>query len=117
MARGGLWPETGGGLYCNDYINSMEKPAAFYFWDKSSVSEIDLVISTQGLTIPVEIKYSRTWDKNVLQAIRMFKENHREKNLEIPFSLIIYKGEFMASLIWAFAPNQIPLAYKPRIAG
>ena len=75
---------------------TLEKPAAFYFWEKSSVSEIDLVISTQGLTIPVEIKYSRTWDKKYLQAIRMFKENHREKNLEIPFSLIVYRGDFMA---------------------
>jgi len=54
------------------------------------------VISTRGLTIPVEIKYSHTWDKKLLQTIRMFKENHREKNLEVPFSLIIYRGDFMA---------------------
>jgi hypothetical protein len=26
----------------------------------------------------------------------MFKENHLEKNLEVPFSLIIYRGDFMA---------------------
>jgi len=75
---------------------NLEKPAAFYFWEKSPVSEIDLVISTQGLTIPVEIKYSQTWDKKVLQAIRMFKESHRGKNLEIPFSLVVYRGDFMA---------------------
>jgi len=72
------------------------KPVAFAFWEKSSVSEIDLVISTQGLTIPVEIKYSSTWDKKYLHAIRMFKENHRGENLEIPFSLVIYRGDFMA---------------------
>jgi uncharacterized protein len=75
---------------------TLEKPAAFYFWEKSSVSEIDLVISTQGLTIPVEIKYSQTWDKKYLQAIRRFKENHQAKNLEIPFSLVIYRGDFIA---------------------
>ena len=75
---------------------TLEKPAAFYFWDKSCVSEIDLVISSQGLTIPVEIKYSHALDKKVLQAIRTFKENHQEKNLEVPFSLIIYRGDFMA---------------------
>jgi hypothetical protein len=44
----------------------------------------------------VEIKYFQTWDKKYLHAIRMFKENHRGKNLEIPFSLVIYRGDFMA---------------------
>jgi len=86
-------------LIVSDFLKwgaNRERPVAFYFWEKSSVSEIDLVISTQGLTIPVEIKYSQTWDKKYLHAIRMFKENHRGKNLEIPFSLVIYRGDFMA---------------------
>lgn len=86
-------------LIISDFLKwgaTLEKPATFYFWGKSSVSEIDLVISTQGLTIPVEIKYSQTWDKKYLQAIRIFKEKHQGKNLEIPFSLIIYRGDFMA---------------------
>ncbi|MBI5585540.1 MAG: ATP-binding protein [Deltaproteobacteria bacterium] len=87
-------------LMVSDFLKwgaNREKPAAFNFWEKSSVSEIDLVISTQGLTIPVEIKYSQVWDKKYLQSIRMFKEKHREKNLEIPFSLIVYRGDFMVS--------------------
>ena len=85
-------------LIISDFLKwgaNREKPVTFTFWEKSSVSEIDLVISTQGLTIPVEIKYSQTWDKKVLHPIRMFKENHRGKNLEIPFSLVIYRGDFM----------------------
>jgi uncharacterized protein len=50
-------------LIVSDFLKwgaNRERPVAFYFWEKSSVSEIDLVISTQGLTIPVEIKYSQT---------------------------------------------------------
>jgi hypothetical protein len=47
------------------------------------------------MTIPVEIKYSSVWDKRYLHAIDIFKERHRKKDLNIPFSLIIYKGEFM----------------------
>ena len=100
-------------LMISDFLKwgaNREKPVTFTFWEKSSVSEIDLVISTQGLTIPVEIKYSSTWDKKYLHAIRMFKENHRGKNLEIPFSLVVYRGDFMALEdntyaipAWAFA--------------
>ncbi len=100
-------------LMISDFLKwgaNREKPVTFTFWEKSSISEIDLVISTQGLTIPVEIKYSSTWDKKYLHAIRMFKENHRGKNLEIPFSLVVYRGDFMALEdntyaipAWAFA--------------
>jgi predicted AAA+ superfamily ATPase len=85
------------------------KPVNFTFWEKSSVSEIDLVINTQGMTIPVEIKYSQAWDKKYLHAFRMFKELHRGKNLEIPFSLVVYRGDFFipeenvyALPAWAF---------------
>jgi hypothetical protein len=86
-------------LIISDFLKwgaNREKPVTFTFWEKSSACEIDLVISTEGLTIPVEIKYSQTWDKKYLHPIRMFRENHREKNLEIPFSLVIYRGDFMA---------------------
>ncbi|HWR57310.1 MAG TPA: DUF4143 domain-containing protein, partial [Thermodesulfovibrionales bacterium] len=86
-------------LVITDFIKrgaNLEKPPAFYFWQKSSAAEIDLVISSRGATIPVEIKYSSVWDKRYLHAIDMFKEKHKGKGLRIPFSLIIYKGDFMA---------------------
>ena len=72
----------------------MEKPPSFYFWQKSPASEIDMVISTKGMAIPVEIKYSTVWDKKYLHAIDMFKEKHKGKGLKIPFSLVIYRGDF-----------------------
>ncbi|MFV1952153.1 MAG: ATP-binding protein [Nitrospinota bacterium] len=85
-------------LIITDFIKwgiNLEKPPSFHFWQKSLASEIDLVISTKGMTIPVEIKYSSVWDKKYLHAIDMFKEKHRKKGLNIPFSLIIYRGDFM----------------------
>jgi uncharacterized protein len=75
---------------------NLENPVSFYFWKTSRASEIDLVINTLGATIPIEIKYADTWDKKYIRAIEVFKAKHKEKNLKIPFSLIIYRGEFMA---------------------
>ena len=99
-------------LIIADFIKwgiNLEKPPSFYFWQKSHASEIDMVISTGGITIPVEIKYSTLWDNKYLHSIDMFKEKHKGKKLKIPFSLIIYRGEFMmprkdvfCSPIWLF---------------
>ncbi|MEW6679607.1 MAG: ATP-binding protein [bacterium] len=86
-------------LVITDFIKweiNLEKPPSFYYWQKSPASEIDLVINTEGLTIPIEIKYSNLMDKKYLHAIDMFKEKHKGKGLKIPFSLIIYKGDFIA---------------------
>jgi len=76
--------------------NKFRKTPSFHYWQKSPASEIDLVISTKGMVIPVEIKYSTVMDKKCLHAIDMFKEKHRGKGLKIPFSLIIYRGDFIA---------------------
>jgi uncharacterized protein len=86
-------------LLISDFMKwgaNLEKPVSFTFWEKSLSSEIDLVISTQGMTIPVEIKYSDVWDKKHIRALQVFKENHKGEKIKIPFSLIIYRGEFMA---------------------
>ncbi len=86
-------------LVITDFIKwgvNLEKPPSFHYWQKSPASEIDMVISAEGMIIPVEIKYSTVMDKKYLHAIDMFKEKHRGKGLKIPFSLIIYRGDFMA---------------------
>jgi len=85
-------------LIITDFIKwgiNYEKKPSFFYWEKSQASEIDIVISTRGRTIPVEIKYSAVWDKRYLHAIDMFKAKHSGKGLKIPFSLIIYRGDFM----------------------
>ena len=86
-------------LIITDFIKwgiNLMTPPSFYFWQKSLAAEIDLVVSAKGMAIPVEIKYSSAWDKKYLHAIDMFKESHRGKRLKIPFSLIVYRGDFMA---------------------
>jgi predicted AAA+ superfamily ATPase len=86
-------------LIITDFIKwgtNLKMPPSFYFWQKSPAAEIDLVISAKGMAIPVEIKYSSSWDKKYLHPIDMFKEIHKGKRLNIPFSLIIYRGDFMA---------------------
>lgn len=86
-------------LVITDFIKwgvNLKIPPSFSFWQKSHVSEIDLVISSQGMTIPVEIKHTTVWDKKFLRGINMFKEMHSKKGLKIPFSLIIYRGDFKA---------------------
>jgi uncharacterized protein len=84
-------------LVITDFIKwgtNLEKPPSFYYWEKSHVSEIDLIISSGGCIIPVEIKTAKTWDKRYLHAIDMFREKHRGKKIEIPFSLVVYRGDF-----------------------
>lgn len=76
--------------------STLQMPPSFYYWQKSLVSEIDLVLTTEGMAIPIEIKYATVWDRKYLHAIDMFKEKHRNKGLVIPFSMIIYRGEFFA---------------------
>jgi uncharacterized protein len=86
-------------LIISDFVKwgiNRENPVSFYFWEKSQASEIDLVVNTRGMTIPIEIKYSDTWDKKYLRTIETFKEKHKDKGLQIPFSLIIYRGELMS---------------------
>ena len=67
---------------------NLEKPPSFHFWEKSRAAEIDLVLSSEGMTIPVEIKYSTSLDKRYLHSIDMFMEDHRQKGLTTPFSNI-----------------------------
>ncbi len=84
-------------LIISDFLKwgiNLETPASFSFWEKSQVTEVDLVISTRGMTIPVEIKYSDKWDNKNLRSIEIFRDIHKEKGITIPFSLIIYRGEF-----------------------
>lgn len=66
----------------------------FFFWEKSHVSEVDLVIQTQGFSIPVEIKWTSSWNDRILRGIDAFKMHHQERGVRVPFSLVIYNGEF-----------------------
>lgn len=84
-------------LVISDFIKwgiNQEMPPSFCFWEKSQASEIDLIVNTKGMTIPIEIKYSKAWNKNYLHGLDLFKEKHKNEGFNIPFSLIIYRGDF-----------------------
>lgn len=86
-------------LLITDFVKwgiNLEQPVSFHFWEKSRASEVDLVIDAQGMTIPIEIKYCDTWDKKFIHTFDVFKEKHKEKNLKVPFCLILYRGDFVA---------------------
>jgi hypothetical protein len=70
------------------------KRPQFFFWKKSDVSEIDLVIQSQGLIIPIEIKRASSWNDRILRGIDAFKVCHQKIGIRVPFSLVIYNGEF-----------------------
>ena len=67
-------------------------PAQFYFWESTAVSQVDLIIETEGKTIPVEIKYGNSFKTEYIRGIETFKDSYSEKGLEIPFSLVVYNG-------------------------
>lgn len=69
----------------------------FYFWEKNQACEVDLVIKTAGMVIPVEIKMSTQINKHYLQGLNMFMAKHQTKNIEIPFGLVIYNGDFLCA--------------------
>lgn len=71
-----------------------KKPQPF-FWEKSQISEVDLIIQTQGLVIPIEIKRTSSFNEKILRGIDAFKMCHQSKGIKIPFSLVIYNGEFL----------------------
>ncbi len=83
-------------LVVNDFLKwgaVQQVPPGFHYWEKSSASEIDLVITIKGSVIPVEVKYAAAWDARYLHALDMFRQKH--PGMRIPFSLVIYRGEFL----------------------
>lgn len=69
-------------------------PPAFYFWEKSQASEMDLVVQSRGNLIPVQIKNTRQWEDRFLHGFSQFLEKHKRKGLTIPFCLFLYNGDF-----------------------
>lgn len=98
LAAGGRIGHYFENLIISDFIKwgaNFKIPPAFFFWEMSRASEVDLVIASRGLTIPIEIKYKEKFNKKDLHGITAFKKKHENKGLHIPFSLIIYLGELM----------------------
>jgi uncharacterized protein len=63
------------------------------FWEKTAASEVDLVISNRGYTIPVEIKLGRDFEPRWLRGLDAFEADHRALNLQIPYRVVLHFGE------------------------
>jgi hypothetical protein len=63
------------------------------FWEKTKVSEVDLVVSNRGYHVPFEIKLGRTFDPRWLRGLDAFDADHRSLGLEIPYRILLHLGE------------------------
>ena len=63
------------------------------FWTKTTVSEVDIVISNRGFHIPVEVKLSDRFDRSWLRGLDAFDADHGHLGLAIPYRIILYLGD------------------------
>ncbi len=71
------------------YRHNKGKEPNLYFWRDNNGNEIDLLLERQRILYPIEIKSSRTWNKNFMKQIKHFQK-------EIPVAkngTVIYAGE------------------------
>lgn len=63
------------------------------FWSKTSVSEVDVVLSNRGFHIPIEIKLSDQFERSWLRGLDAFDADHQRLGLVIPYRIVVYQGE------------------------
>jgi predicted AAA+ superfamily ATPase len=80
------------------------------WWRKSEVSEVDLVVSNRGYTIPFEIKLGRAVERRWLRGLDAFEADHARIGLHVPYRVILHQGEptqvdarTVALPLWGFA--------------
>lgn len=62
-----------------------------YFYRDSNTNEVDLIIDTGELLIPVEIKSSETFSKSFLKGINCFFADYEEKTNN---GIVVYNGKY-----------------------
>ena len=63
------------------------------FWRKTDVSEVDLIVSNRGYHIPIEVKLGTRFERSWTRGFDAFEVDHRSLGLEIPYRVILYRGE------------------------
>jgi len=63
------------------------------FWQKTKVSEVDMVISNRGYHIPVEIKVGEEFSTAWLRGLDAFCADHVNLKLRIPYRVVLHLGE------------------------
>ncbi|MBI4862088.1 MAG: ATP-binding protein, partial [Candidatus Riflebacteria bacterium] len=63
------------------------------FWQKTAVSEVDLVVSNRGYHIPFEIKIGKKLDSRWVRGLDAFEADNRSIRIEVPYRIIIHTGD------------------------
>lgn len=64
---------------------------SLYYWYKTDISEVDLILAFGGNLIPIEIKWQTEYSPNLAKGLTSFKNDYKGP-MQIPFSLLIYNG-------------------------
>lgn len=69
---------------------SLARPS-LYYWHKTEISEVDLILASGGNLIPIEIKWQTEYGPKLVKGLISFKKDYKCP-MQIPFSLLIYNG-------------------------
>ncbi len=73
---------------------ALEKTAPeLRYWQKTEVSEVDVVLSNRGYHIPFVIKAAERWDSRWLRGLDAFDADHAALGLAIPYRVLLTFGE------------------------
>jgi predicted AAA+ superfamily ATPase len=94
MLNMGLW---GGILETHVYAellkeagNMMPGPS-IYYWRTNNGAEVDFIIETDNLLVPIEVKSAIQIRPSSIRGLKSFSESQEEG--KVPFSLVLYRGE------------------------
>jgi predicted AAA+ superfamily ATPase len=76
------------------YFNNQKKTMYYSFFRDTNQKEIDLIIETEGKTIPIEIKASETFNAHFLDTLHWFQGQTKNKDKAI----LIYGGSAVQTI-------------------
>lgn len=78
-------------------------------WSKTAVSEVDVVVTNRGFTLPIEVKASERLDDRWQAGVDAFDADHLHLGVHAPTRLVVHLGEparlgprTYAIPLWAF---------------
>jgi len=64
-------------------------PESLFYWRTHAGAEVDLVLSTGGRLLPIEVKWSAAPGRSSLRGIESFLADHGER---APFGIVLHRG-------------------------
>lgn len=72
-------------------FSQSDSEAHFFYWRTSGHVEVDLVVQHEGQIIPIEIKYGKEWNPQMIKHLKEFLR--QEKQAE--YGIVIYQGDYV----------------------